>query len=146
MRPNNVALGILLFAGSAGAVYGALAPVESSDLEFPRLTEIQPYGQDTNGDGIATTEEGSFDIDGDGRFGEAERQHLGTGVYIRWAYPGDLDLSDAFFAGRVCASACVSSGGRPFMCTSNLNTVNCLECPPMLCSTVPCDFPCSCPP
>lgn len=112
------------------------APVKAFSL-------IEPYGQDIDGDGQATTIEGSFDVDGDGKFGEAEKRELGLEFYIRWAYPDDLLSRDFTSEIRHCASACLS-GSFGFSCQPNLVSVNCIEGNP--CQTVACSFPCICPP
>lgn len=139
-----ISIAAIASMGLAGAAYGMLAPPTFLTTEQSKMTVIEPYGQDVNGDGIATTAEGDFDIDGDGRFGEAERIHHGLGVFINWAYPEDLDHDPTFTRITHCASACTSSGGG-FSCNPNLDTVMCIEIVGAFCYTTACAYPCTCP-
>lgn len=143
VRSNVLVSSVILVAGVGGAAFGSLSSPESPGEDWAKLTSIQPYGQDTDGDGIATTKEGALDVDGDGRFGDAEMEQSGTGYYIRWAYPEDLDLVGGLAQSRTCAAACVSVGGT-FGCRPNLDTVNCITVG-NFCYSTGCAFPCACP-
>lgn len=140
----------LLMLGLVGAAFGS-ANIPDIVRDAPVIfKEIQPYGQDTNGDGIATTEEGQYDVDGDGRFGEAERESLGMEYSIHWAYTDEIPgLDDSSFftlpAGRVCAAACLSQPGGLKCTTGQPASSNCLDTSPV-CQTVSCKHPCVCPP
>ena len=116
----------------------------------PTFTLVEPWGQDIDGDGFASTAEGAFDLDGDGMFTQLEADDLGMDTYIRWM-PRDeyeellrTEEESGLFTGRVCASACVSYGGG-FICQSNLVTVNCIDYGTGYYS-VPCGGACHCPP
>lgn len=107
--------------------------------------EIEPYGQDVDKDGIATTEEGAVDVDGDGRFTEVEMAAFEMTCYIVWAE--DVGAPQTMFDGRVCAAACIFVQGFGRICVGQSDaSVNCIAGASGSCTgTVPCGPPCVCP-
>lgn len=83
-------LAVLALGIAAGGAWGFFNPAFRG-LERVRtsLVRVEPLGQDVNGDGVATAAEGRVDVDGDGRFGDAEALLFGMESYIHWGAPGD---------------------------------------------------------
>jgi len=107
-----------------------------------QYSKIEPNGQDIDGDGIATTEEGQIDVDGDGKFTEVEMNAYGLTSYICWAGP-DEDYAFGIVCSAICqtvsgyGNVCVVQTDPTWMCKSDASG-NCT-------GSIPCAPPCTCP-
>jgi len=105
-------------------------------------SKIELNGQDVDGDGIATTEEGQIDVDGDGKFTEVEMNAYGLTSYICWARP-DETYAFSITCSAICqivppyGNVCVVQTDPTWMCKGDASG-NCT-------GSIPCASPCDCP-
>ena len=100
--------GVLAVSLLIGAVFGISVgqSLATDCIPGPDIDVIEGhYAQDTDFDGIATVEEGMFDIDEDEVFGEAERQYFSMCTYIKWVDPSCVYPLPVFYA--VHESTCI---------------------------------------
>lgn len=136
----------LLLVLTMGAGYGLTNPTYNRLSETRTYSTVEPLGQDTDGDGVASTSEGAFDLDGDGLFTQVEADHLGMSQFIRWG-PSEGSSGDSeFFWTGVCNAICIILGGGVGICQSGHPHFRCPTDAEGECTgTQACKFPCSCP-
>jgi hypothetical protein len=133
-----------VLGGASIPIAGKTATTQQLLPEIKPLTRIEPFGQDIDGDGIATAEEGAVDVDGDGKFTEVDMAAYGMTSYIVWATDEDLTL----YSGRVCSAVCTNVPPFGQVCVVGENEAfNCVANSSGACTgTVGCSYPCYCPP
>ena len=104
---------------AAGVIFG-LANYALADSECGDLTFVEGVGaQDTNGDGLATLEEGSVDIDDDGKFTCVEAQYFGMNCLICWKALGcnASGTTTEVLPNQVCQGSCIGGKDKCFPLT-----------------------------